>query len=640
LIDCDAKRPAGISASDEEHDRAHAKAVEIDAWLADQGWPPGFMADSGNGAHLLFRIDEPRDDDGLIKSCLEALADKFNDDRVQIDLSVFNPARIWKLYGTKAGKGDPEAAANGRPHRTAKLTSAPDQLDIVPTAKLRALAAEAPIPKPPSNRHASNGNGNGKPWDMEEFISRFGLRTQPAANHKNGTKWVFEECPFNAEHTAPDAALFLGADGKPGFKCFHNSCSSNHWEQLREKIDPGCYDRRNEYQSQQPRSNGQTKGPDEKPVPTKGVRIWEPKLLTTAEFEAGDFRQEYVVSKVLVKGQPFIVGGQSKTLKTSLLTDLVVSIGVFGQSFLGQFPVTRPGRTLFLSGESGEYTLQETMRRIAKAKGVDPNSVNALWGFSLPSISSGMDLDTLAKIIAKEEVDVVIIDPAYLCLLAGAASNVSSSNVFQMGSLLRELSAVGVETGCTMGLIHHTTKRIERPGEAPALEDLSMSGFAEWARQWLRERYEEGTGVHKLWLRVGGSAGHSGLYAVDVDEGVPDEHFKGRKWEVTVNTAGEARSKQADQKKADADQKERDRLTTNMDRVAKFLDANPEGETAKAIKDEIGLKTPEATAAINQLLFQGAIERCDVFRGNRRAPYPGFRRPGKKDEKSLLQPPG
>jgi hypothetical protein len=34
------------------------------------------------------------------------LASVFNTDRVKVDTSVHNPARIWKLYGTTARKGD------------------------------------------------------------------------------------------------------------------------------------------------------------------------------------------------------------------------------------------------------------------------------------------------------------------------------------------------------------------------------------------------------------------------------------------------------------------------------------------------------------------------------------------------------
>jgi len=117
-IDCDPVRPSGISATAAEHDLALARAREIRAYLRAQGWPEPLLADSGNGAHLLYRVDLSVDDGGLIAGALAALAFRFTDALVVVDEKNFNPARIWKLYGTVAAKGDhtPE-----RPHRLSRL---------------------------------------------------------------------------------------------------------------------------------------------------------------------------------------------------------------------------------------------------------------------------------------------------------------------------------------------------------------------------------------------------------------------------------------------------------------------------------------------------------------------------------------
>lgn len=122
LIDCDPVRPAGISSSAEEHAAAIERARAIRNAMAAAGWPAPILADSGNGAHLLFRVDLLVDDGGLVRRCLEALAARFGDERISIDRKVFNPSRIWKLYGTTARKGDdtPE-----RPHRLARLLEVP-----------------------------------------------------------------------------------------------------------------------------------------------------------------------------------------------------------------------------------------------------------------------------------------------------------------------------------------------------------------------------------------------------------------------------------------------------------------------------------------------------------------------------------
>lgn len=117
-IDCDPVRPTGISATAAEHDLALARAREIRDYLGARGWPEPVLADSGNGGHLLYRVDLPADDGGLIEKALTALAFRFDDALVTVDQKNFNPARIWKLYGTVAAKGDhtPE-----RPHRLSRL---------------------------------------------------------------------------------------------------------------------------------------------------------------------------------------------------------------------------------------------------------------------------------------------------------------------------------------------------------------------------------------------------------------------------------------------------------------------------------------------------------------------------------------
>jgi hypothetical protein len=118
MIDADARRPSGISSTEVEHRAALDRARQIRDVLAADGWAQPILADSGNGAHLLYRIDLPVDDGGLVKRTLEALAFRFDDDLVTIDQKVFNPARIWKLYGTVARKGDDTP---DRPHRLARL---------------------------------------------------------------------------------------------------------------------------------------------------------------------------------------------------------------------------------------------------------------------------------------------------------------------------------------------------------------------------------------------------------------------------------------------------------------------------------------------------------------------------------------
>jgi hypothetical protein len=105
---------AGISATEAEKELAWRTLRKLRRYLRGLGWPEPILADSGNGYHVLYRIHLPAADHGIVAGCLKALAARFDSDAVKIDQSVFNPARIVKVPGTWARKGDD---TTDRPHR-------------------------------------------------------------------------------------------------------------------------------------------------------------------------------------------------------------------------------------------------------------------------------------------------------------------------------------------------------------------------------------------------------------------------------------------------------------------------------------------------------------------------------------------
>lgn len=106
LIDVDAVRPAGVSATPGEKAAAEGLATAIDYWLWERKFPAGIIGDSGNGAHVMIPVKLPPDDKGFCKRMLNGLAKEFNTATATVDVSVFNAARIWKLPGTEVRKGD------------------------------------------------------------------------------------------------------------------------------------------------------------------------------------------------------------------------------------------------------------------------------------------------------------------------------------------------------------------------------------------------------------------------------------------------------------------------------------------------------------------------------------------------------
>ncbi len=233
-IDADPIRPAGISSTDAEHAAAIAKAAEIAEWLSLAGWPAALRADSGNGAHLMYRVDLPRDDGGLLKRILAALAFRFDDDTVCIDQTTFNPARIWKLYGTVARKGDDTPQ---RPHRLSALLHLPETLTPVPRSLLDAVAAM--LPAEPERKTAASGGT----FDIERWIGEHFPDAKGPQSWQGGRKWILQPCPWNAEHHNRSAFIVQFASGAIAAGCHHNGCAGRDWHALRDLKEPGWRDR-------------------------------------------------------------------------------------------------------------------------------------------------------------------------------------------------------------------------------------------------------------------------------------------------------------------------------------------------------------------------------------------------------------
>lgn len=347
-------------------------------------------------------------------------------------------------------------------------------------------------------------------------------------------------------------------------------------------------------------------------------------LVTAAELAAKDTRQAYLIKGVLAEHQLGLMGGHPKTLKTGNALDAAVSLAT-GLPFLGHFEVPEPKRVLVLSGESGEHTIKETCNRICAAKSQNLSQPITLASIGdalviseqVPSFSSPTQMSELQTILKEHSFDVVILDPAYLAL-----DGENQNNVFAMGSQLKLFAELAIEASATPIIIHHTRKQTTNGSEFQPLElaDLSGAGFAEFARQWIlisrRQRYVEGTGDHHFWMTIGGSAGHSGCWAVDIAEGSPDDET-GRRWEVNVALPSDAKAKAAEDAERRRVEKKRaqeqNAIQGNCEKVVSaFRGVRPARLTKTAIKDRAGLSGASANLAIAYMLRIGQLK--DGFR--------------------------
>lgn len=368
------------------------------------------------------------------------------------------------------------------------------------------------------------------------------------------------------------------------------------------------------------------------PIQNEQARSRRFDVYSEDAFAALEFKTEFLVEGILVADQPCILAAPKKSMKTSVVVDLAVSIAS-GLSFLGRFG-TKQSPVLLMSGESGGGTLQDTIRRVMESKGMKPGQLgsNLTVSLELPRLSRSEDIGELQEIIRERGIKVVIIDPLYLCLLSGTEGRaLDPANLFDVGPLLLAVSRACIEAGATPVLLHHFRKSGGDPYERPELESIAYAGTQEFARQWIlfarRSRYDPGTGKHELWMTVGGSAGHSGEYAVDIEEGVVGSDFSSRHWTVATRYASEefrqageqsavAKAEKAIARNQIADA-ERER-TAAFDASQVLMELTSRGpKTRTALRETMRWNSDRLGRALAYLEHDGSIETCDIERSNR-----------------------
>lgn len=230
LIDLDPVRPSGTSATESQVEAAMTKAIEIQEYLQALEWPSPVMAMSGNGFHLLYAVNLPNDEDtkALLKATLQTLGHRFDDDQIKVDRTVFNAARICKLYGTVANKGDHTAQA---PWRPSLMMDTPKRHEVK-REQLRALAAPTLSSKVVNAITNKVDDTQASGFNLEAFFDQYGMQ-YTTDQHEGRERFKLAVCPFNPEHVNGEAAVFRWPTGQLGFKCQHDSCSSYHWKDVR-----------------------------------------------------------------------------------------------------------------------------------------------------------------------------------------------------------------------------------------------------------------------------------------------------------------------------------------------------------------------------------------------------------------------
>lgn len=454
FVDLDPVRTAGISSTDQELHEALLLAEKILDYMQSLGFCSPVRAMSGNGYHLLYRIDVPNDEEGraLIEKCLKVLANMFNTDSVKIDTTNSNPSRICKLHGTLAQKG---RDTEDRPHRMSKLIRVPEKIEVTPIDTIKALADELPDVEPVNHRA---GVKHAQTFDLLDFMSRHGMTYKEDSNDR-AKIYRLDECPFDPSHKNGDSRIFLYHNGAIAFKCHHNSCKQYRWQDVRLKYEPDAYDDNGEeydqgYQEHKAKVKAEQQ---EKPKPKQKPQKIR-KLKTADELMKKDLPEPKVFVgldndlPLLVEGT-CILSAKPKLGKSWLALSMCLAISE-GREFLGY--KTRKCSTLYLDLETSEQLQQKRIRRALNGEKVPKN-------FYLDNETDSIEKGFCEQIEAylKEDPDIGVVVVDVFQIIRSPAKNFKESEYDHAYRDITPLNELAQKHHISIILVCHDRKAVD-----------------------------------------------------------------------------------------------------------------------------------------------------------------------------------
>ena len=172
-----------------------------------------------------------------------------------------------------------------------------------------------------------------------------------------------------------------------------------------------------------------------------------------------------------------VFAAEDKAGKTWAILDLAVSVAA-GVPWLGHFGCPPSGRVLVFLGEGGERAMVRRLRAVAAHHGVDLDELGEArllrLCFRVPTLTSGEDLATIEAELANRPAALVVIDPLYLAVGAGA----TGANLYAMGAVLSAIQAVCQAAGAALVVVTHWNKT----GEGTGVQRISGVGPGAWGR--------------------------------------------------------------------------------------------------------------------------------------------------------------
>ncbi len=227
LVDLDPQGLGGGSSSTQQLDAGRLLAEEVSSTLSEMAeWPAPVICCSGNGWHLLYRVDLENNtaNTRLAGGVLSELSQRFSNENFRIDTAVGNPGTLTKCYGSFARKG---ANTPDSPWRRSWIENVPEIIEPITRQQLQVFA-------PGPQRPVSVPSAPGPRVDVRAYLRRYDVAFSETLLPDNTIRYDLARCPFHAHSTQEvrDTSIFQPGSGTPGFNCFHDRCQEKTWRDV------------------------------------------------------------------------------------------------------------------------------------------------------------------------------------------------------------------------------------------------------------------------------------------------------------------------------------------------------------------------------------------------------------------------
>jgi hypothetical protein len=466
-----------------------------------EGMYPTVKATSGNGAHLLYRIQDwgdVKEASMLVKSILEKFHKLFIEHnklkllQVDIDRVVYNPARIWKLYGTQARKGEP---TDTRTWRQSKIDHIGDVIhgrkltkdNLIQISKnldkelIRVYKAQLP--------QETKTDYSELEWtrkyagvdlcslNVVKAFGEAGLLAESGVVHSTGedSQFVAVKCPNESEHSSDtgtrQAVVFL-PKGKAfaNFNCFHSHCcdicgAQTAYDMLGEElVRKHCKQISMTDPIEIPKTPevSQFDKPEDRELAPKPIGIeesWIRPLSQVMIEPPPKEKRETLVNGLIKRGEIMTLQAPTKVGKTFQLMHMALAWS-HGKEYLG-FKAARPLSILFIDPEllpdEGEFRLRWVATNVLlESPAIGAVSYVNLRGKPLMSTPDPWHALTssLHELLKNQTFDLIIIDSIYQ--FQGERDPNASNEVVRMMNQLKTVTEANGKPSVIY--VHHFAK--------------------------------------------------------------------------------------------------------------------------------------------------------------------------------------